>query len=293
MFFPRAEAFAQNTVTQDSPARADVEKLIEQGGGNVSVAFRSLDGKQQLLIQADKQFPAAGPTIKIPVMIELYAEAQAGYLKLTDALPVHNDFKSIVDGSEYQLDPKGDPDPDVYKSIGSTMTLRDLCDHMVTRNSDLAADLLIEKLGAEQIRERLQTLHIDGIDFRRGFESTPSAKGPNNSTSARGLMELLWTLANGDAVTSDVSKEMIGIIAHSASGDSAPASAAANAPADSGDSSRTAHLTTDITGVHHEETIVYGARSFVVVIVMPDLATPEESSALMAQITHSLAAGLQ
>src|SRR5579864_1364772 len=90
----------------ESPARAQVEQLVQQARADVSVAFRSLDAKQQLFIKADEPFPAAPAVIQIPIMIELYTEAQAGELRLTDTLVVHNTFRSVVDGTVYRLDPK-------------------------------------------------------------------------------------------------------------------------------------------------------------------------------------------
>lgn len=270
---------------QESSARAEVEKLIQKSGADVAVAFRSLDNSQDLLIQPDKQFHAASTIIKIPVMIELYAEAQAGELRLSDPLPVHNNFRSTVDGSIYRLNPKDDPDPDVYAAIGKTRMLRDLCDDMITHGSNLAANLLIEKLTVDRIRQRLDALHADGVEFLGGFEGgKANHEGLNNTTSARGLLELLWALANGQAVSPEASQEMIGIIAHSTPDEAI----AAGLPPDSG----TAHKTIEIKGVQHYAAIVYGPHSFVLVVLVGGLTDRDASSALMAQIAHALAAAI-
>src|SRR5579862_6785638 len=71
----------------ESPARGDVEKLIQAYGADASVAFRTLDSTQELFVQTDKLFRSSS-AIKIAVMIELYAEAQAGELSLSDPLLV-------------------------------------------------------------------------------------------------------------------------------------------------------------------------------------------------------------
>jgi beta-lactamase class A len=268
---------------KESPGRVEVEKLIQKNGADVAVAFRSLDGTQDFFIQADKQFPAASAIMKIPVMVELYAEAQAGELRLTDSLPVHNGFHSMVDGSLYHLDPKGDSDPEVYRAIGKTLTLRELCEEMIARDSNLAANLLVEKLGIDRIRQRMHLLRADGVEFHRGFEGTAKDDGPNNTTSARGLMELLWALAKDEAVSREASQEMTGIVARSTSHE------AAVAPPPNTSAARTA---VRISGIHHEATIVYGPHSFVLVILAGNITNPDASSALIAQITHALAAGI-
>jgi beta-lactamase class A len=278
---------AQDTTqqSQESPARSQVEQIARQNGADLALAFRSLDGNQELYIQADKQFRAPSTVAKLPIMIELYAEAQAGELRLSDAITVHNGFVNPLGGETYQLDPRTDPDPDLYKSIGSAVTLGDLCDHMSKKDSDLAADLLMEKLGLERIRQRIHALHVDGLELRQGFgETTLMANAPTNTTSARALMELLWVMANGQVVSSDVSQQMIGIIANSEA-----IGANAGLPSDA----RTAHMSGNVTGMQHEELIVYGAHSFVEVVIVPNSTSPNATAGLMALVTHALAAGMQ
>ena len=101
-----------------------IQKLIAASGAEVAVVMRTLDGRRELFtIDPDKTFHAAS-TMKVPIMIELFRQADAGTLKLDDQLPVRNEFHSIVDGSVYQLSVGDDSDADVYKAVGKTMTLR-------------------------------------------------------------------------------------------------------------------------------------------------------------------------
>src|SRR5207245_4261483 len=97
--------------------------------------------------------------MKIPVMIELFAQVQAGKVRLDEPLAVKNEFRSIVDASVYQLDAADDSDPEVYRAVGQTMTLGRLCEAMITVSSNLATNLLIDKLGAENIRRTAHSFH--------------------------------------------------------------------------------------------------------------------------------------
>ena len=54
-----------------------------------------------LLIDPDKPFHAAS-TMKVPVMIELFRQADAGRCASTTRSPIKNEFHSIVDGSVYR-----------------------------------------------------------------------------------------------------------------------------------------------------------------------------------------------
>src|SRR5437763_10664350 len=103
------------------PVRAEVEQIISSSGADVAVAFRTLDGKDELLIRPDVEFHAAS-TMKVPVMIELFRQARARALKLDDRIRVVNEFHSIVDSSAYKLDASDDSDAEMYRRIGQRMS---------------------------------------------------------------------------------------------------------------------------------------------------------------------------
>src|SRR5262249_20865805 len=103
------------------PVRAEIERLIGDSGADVAVAFKTLDGRDELRIQPDVSFHAAS-TMKVPVMIELYRQARAGFFKLDDRIPVTNTFRSLVDGSPYVLNPADDSETEMYKRLGQRVT---------------------------------------------------------------------------------------------------------------------------------------------------------------------------
>src|SRR6185436_9653338 len=148
--------------------------------------LQPLDGRRAVTIEPDKVFHAAS-TMKVPVMIELFRQAKAGRLRLDDALPIVNDFHSIVDGSVYHLQVGDDSDAEVYKAVGKTMTLRELCEAMITVSSNFAANLLIERVGARNVQATVDRLGGAGVVVLRGVEDQKAFdKGLNNVTTARG-----------------------------------------------------------------------------------------------------------
>jgi len=260
---------------QYETGRAGVEKLIAESGAEVSVAFRTLDNNQEIFVKADEQLPATSQWVEIPVMLELYAEVQARALRWDDRVLVHNSFRS-VDGSEYRLDPAQDPDPELYRAIGSRVTLRELETRMMKQNSQLAANLLIEKLGIDRINARLDDLHASGIELHHAFQD-PAAKGPGlqNTASARGMMEVLWALANDRAVSAEASRQMAGVLANARTAAGGPFAGA---------------RTSGTIGNYEEALIVYGAHSFAMAISVRGLEAGP-STALIARISRALAAG--
>jgi beta-lactamase class A len=246
----------------------------------VGVAFRTLDGNAEWSFRADEPFHAAS-TMKIPVLIELFHQVREGKLKIDDPLLVKNEFHSLADGSIYTLDPADDSETDLYKASGQTRTLRQLCELMITVSSNLATNLLIEKLGVDNIRATVHSLRADGMNILRGVEDGKAfTKGLNNTTTARGLQRLLDAIARGEAIDQESSREMIEILERQKFNEGIPAGLPSG--------TRVAHKTGEITKIHHDAAIVFAPKPFVLVILVRGLADTKDSAALMADITRQL-----
>jgi beta-lactamase class A len=269
-----------------SPAlQEQVERRIADSHADVGVYFRTLDGKLEWFSRPDDSFHAAS-TMKVPVMIELFHQVKEGKLSLDDTIPIHNQFHSIVDGSPFKLDPADDSETELYKAEGQPRSFRQLCELMITFSSNLATNLLIEKLGVENIRATAHSLGADGMNVLRGVEDGKAfEKGANNTTTARGLGVLLTAIAKGKAVDADSSHAMVEILERQHFNEGIPAGLPPGTPV--------AHKTGEITKIHHDAAIVYAKRPFVLVILVRGLADLKDSSALMADITRALYAASQ
>ncbi len=251
----------------------------------MAIAFRTLDGKTEWFFNPDETFHAAS-TMKIPVMIELFHQVREGKLKLDDAPPIKNEFHSLVDGSVYTLSATDDSDAELYKAVGQTRTLQQLCELMITTSSNFAANLLIEKLGVQNIRATVHSLGADGMNVLRGVEDEKAfEKGMNNTTTARGLYQLLDAIAQGKAVDQDSSRQMIEILERQKFNEGIPAGLPAGI--------RVAHKTGEITKIHHDAAIVFAPKPFVLVILVRGIADTKVSGALMADITRALYQAIQ
>ena len=269
-----------STAAPAAQLTARLQALIAPSGAEVAVAFRPLDGSPEVVIDADKVFHAAS-TMKVPVMIELFRQAQEGTLKLDDPLPIRNEFRSIVDGSPYQLSVGDDSDREVYSNIGKTMTLRALCEAMITVSSNFAANLLIEKLDVKKVRATVKRLGAEGMQVLRGVEDQKAFdKGMSNSTTARGLMVLLEMIGRGQAVSPSADAEMIEILKRQKFNEAIPAGMPPGTPV--------AHKTGTITRIHHDAAIVYGPRPYVLVVLVRGIQDQKQSAALIAGISKAV-----
>jgi beta-lactamase class A len=273
-----APSFAQSPNL--AAAEQQIQKHIADSHADVGVAFRTLDGKTEWFYHADDSFHAAS-TMKVPVMIELYRQVQAGKLKLSDPLTIHNEFHSIVDASPYKLDPSDDSETELYKAEGQTRNLTELCELMITVSSNLATNLIIEKLGVENIRAIVHSLNADGMHVLRGVEDTKAfEKGLNNTTTARALQILLASIADNTAAGPEASQQMLAILERQKFNEGIPAGLPPG--------TKVAHKTGEITKIHHDAAIVFAPRPFVLVILVRGLPNIKDSSALMADISSLL-----
>ena len=252
---------------------------------DVSIALLPLDGRSGMVIQPEKEFHAAS-TMKVPVMIELFRQAEAGLLRLDEPLAVKNEFHSIVDGSVYQLSVGDDSDAEVYKNIGKSMTLRALCEAMITVSSNFATNLLIERVGVENIRATVSRLGASGMNVLRGVEDQKAFdKGLNNSTTATALATLMVKIGTGQAVSRGADAEMVAVLGRQKFNDAIPAGVPAG--------TRVAHKTGTITKIHHDAAIVYGPRPYVLVILVRGIQDQKASAALMASISREIWSAMQ
>lgn len=258
--------------------KARIQKLIDSSGAEVAVAVRTLDGRTEVLIEPDKSFHAAS-TMKVPVMVELFRQAEARRLELDEQLPVRNEFHSIVDGSVYKMDVSDDSDGEVYKATGKTMTLRALCEAMITVSSNFAANLLIERLGAKNVQQTVKRLGGTGVLVLRGVEDQKAFdKGLNNATTARGMAALMEKIGAGKAVSAKADAEMIAILKRQKFRDAIPAGLPQGTPV--------AHKTGTITRIHHDAAVVYGPRPYVIVVLVRGIQDQKVSGPLMAAISR-------
>jgi beta-lactamase class A len=271
-------------LVQTAPAatlEARLRGTIAGSGAEVALAYRTLDGRDEVLIDPDKSFHAAS-TMKVPVMIELFRQAAAGRLSVEEALPIRNEFHSIVDGSRYTLSEGDDSDTAVYAAAGGTMTLRQLCEAMITVSSNFAANLLIERLGVDNIRRTVTALGAGGMQVLRGVEDQKAFdQGLNNTTTARALLVLLDRIANGRAVDARADAEMVEILKRQRE---SPDAIAAGVPA----GTAIAHKTGNITRIHHDAAIVFATRPYVLVVLVRGIDEARKSAALMAALSRTV-----
>ena len=245
----------------------------------VGLYYRSLTRADSILIGANLRFHAAS-TMKVPVMIQLLRDADAGLLRLEDSLAVHASFPSLVDGSPFAVDKADDSDSTLYLRAGGKASIRELLELMITRSSNLATNLLIELVGASRAQASARALGAWSIQVLRGVEDgTAYRAGLNNTTTARDLGVLLAAIALHRAASRASCDTMLAILGRQEFNEGIPAGVPRG--------TRVAHKTGWIGEVvYHDAAVVYPARGGSYVLVVLTGAIKQDS------VAHNLVADL-
>jgi beta-lactamase class A len=219
--------------------------------------------------------------MKVAVLIELYRQVRQGKARLDEPLGIRNEFHSLVDGSPFALDPQDDSETELYRAVGESRTLGQLSELMITVSSNLATNLLMDRLGVDNIRAGVHALGADGMNVRRDLEDGKAfERGLNNTTTAAALLRLMEAIAHGEAVDAQSSREMLAILQRQTVNDRIPAGLPPGM--------RVAHKTGEITAIRHDAAIVFAKRPFVLVVLTRGARSPEAGSELIAEITRQL-----
>ncbi len=262
--------------------RKEIESRLSKQQGDFAVAFKDLQTGKTIYINEHSIFHAAS-TMKTPVLIEAYQQQAEGKFKLTDSIVIINHFKSIADSSYFSLSPEDDSELELYKHIGEKASLYDLLYQMIIYSSNLATNIVIEKLGAVNVMNTIQKLGTTDIKVLRGVEDNKAYdKGLNNVVSAFDLSLLFEQMANDKIVSPAASEAMIKILLDQKFNDIIPA----KLPADV----KVAHKTGWITGIHHDSGIVFlpNGKKYVLVLLSKNLIDDKAGISAMADVSEMI-----
>jgi len=257
----------------------------------IAVAFYDFETGMEYLLNADEALHPAS-TFKVHVMMEVFHQAEQRLLSLEDCLPIINSFISIANGSLYSLDVNDDAEQTLYPRIGESETIGELTRLMIVRSSNLATNILLEKVRAKNVNEFIQVLGIQGVTVRRGVEDNAAFRlGMNNSATARGLTQTMKLIAEKKVVSGQASEKMIEIMLGQEFNESIPALLPKSV--------RVAHKTGWTDDVYHDTGIVYAEREarkpYALSIMTKGFAENQESEAhqCMAIISKTIYETLQ
>ncbi len=238
------------SVSNASDLEDKIRAIIDQDDARIAVSLIPQSNLgEEIHIRGDENFHAAS-TYKTPVMLEAYRRSlNDPDWNIGDSLKVYNEFKSIVDGSSYEIS-QDDDRPGIAEHIGEYLPIRRLIEHMIIQSGNLATNILIDQLSADSVTTYMHDMGLTGLQIRRGVYDMPAfEEGINNETTARDLSRMFYKLGNGEMLDEATTNEVIDILKRQAFRDMIPAKLPG--------AIEVAHKTGSITGVNHDSGIVY------------------------------------
>lgn len=180
---------------------ASIQDVDVHLDGVMGVAIEDITTGDHIFVRPDEVFAQAS-SIKIAVLADLYLQAQQGKLKLTDLYTVQS--SDLV------------PDSDIMGGLtpGITrITLRDLATMMVAVSDNSATNVLIDRVGMENVKAMLDSLGLAHTRLRRKMMDLAAAKeGRENVSSPREMMMLLGAIYRGKVLNKESAADFFKVL---------------------------------------------------------------------------------
>ena len=165
---------------------ASIQDVDQHLDGVMGLAIEDLTTGDHYFLHEDEVFAQAS-SIKITVLANLYLQAEQGKLKLTDLYTVQS--SDLV------------PDSDIMNGLtpGVTrLTLRDLATMMVAVSDNSATNVLIDRVGMQNVNAMLDSRGLTHTRLRRKMMDLEAAKqGRENISTPREMTTLLDDIYHG------------------------------------------------------------------------------------------------
>jgi len=125
--------------------------------GKVGVYVKNVETGAEAAINADNEYPMAS-TYKVPIMVQVFREADAGKFALTDRVTLKESDRRAGSGLLMHMTP------------GLSPTIYDLMLLMITVSDNEATDVLINRVGAANVTATMKQLGIEGLRVDRSTE---------------------------------------------------------------------------------------------------------------------------
>jgi beta-lactamase class A len=170
--------------------------------GVMGVSILDLTDGRHYSLHADDIFPQAS-SIKICILAELYRQAQQGKLKLTDIYTVN--AADLVQDSDIM----GGLTPGVTK-----IALRDLATMMVAVSDNSAANVLIDRVGMDNVNALLSSLGLRDTRLRRKMMDLKAAgEGRENISTPNEMAKLLQALYEEKILNHEMTADFFKVLA--------------------------------------------------------------------------------
>jgi beta-lactamase class A len=179
--------------------RADLHRMVLNFPASTAVEVMDLSTGYHVGYNATATMPAAS-TIKVPVMVEVFKQLEAGRFDLNRPVTLMESDKDYGSG-----DLCDEPD-------GSTYTVGELLDKMIDISDNTAANMLIRLVGLRNINREMHQLGLRDTRIRSYVKTDTWSIRQTLLSSPHDMVHLLALMAKRELVDDWSSNEMISIL---------------------------------------------------------------------------------
>ena len=214
--------------------------------GEIGVYAEDLITGEKIAYHADVPVVAAS-VIKIPILVEAFRQERDGVLSMEEKFIIRPEDKMPSCGAL------------TYLHDGLEVTLADLCVLMIILSDNSATNLLIDRLGIDQVNQTLRMLGLEKTTLRRRlFDSAASKKGIQNHINAEEMGKLLKLIYEKKCISATADERMMEILKDQRLNGKIPFFL---------DDYEIAHKTGEDDGTTHDVGIVFAARPMILCFV--------------------------
>lgn len=180
-----------------SEVKQEVQQLAaSQTGLTPAMFFLNPDTGDYLNINGDRSVSAAS-TIKIPVLLAVFEDVDAGKIRLDESLVMRKDLVATEAGSMQ------------YQPIGTRFSALETVEYMITISDNTATNMLIDRLGgAEKLNQRFRGWGLKQIMIRNPL---PDLEG-TNTVSPQDMAALMLKLTDKTFLSSSSREQALAIL---------------------------------------------------------------------------------
>lgn len=232
----------------------------------ISMAVENLDGKIIFELNQTQTVPAAS-IIKVPIMVELMEQVKIGKVDLGELYEILPNDK--VGGSGTLANQENT----------KALTIKQLCQKMISVSDNTSTNILIKKLGMEAINKRLEILGMTKTRLNRMMMDTEAVKaGRENWVNALEINGLLQKISHKKVANEALCNLMMDILVSCDDNSTIPNKLPKTL--------KIAHKTGGLPYIRGDAAIVFAPKPYIISVFVEGFKNIEDAEKIIANLSE-------